>query len=141
MNEPRPAMISPRRVFIEINNQPHFVLPSEGGAPADVMDDYRQISDGANREGARRLVALRKPGAGKAGILAFVSGGQGTRIASWRYVPPRKEGGPEKVQAIEKLFETSVASLKRWNALRTNTLRVGQRLTILTPRTAAIATR
>jgi len=39
------------------------------------------------------------------------------------------------------VFETSVASLKKWNDLRTNTLRVGQRLTILSTRTAALATR
>jgi membrane-bound lytic murein transglycosylase D len=43
--------------------------------------------------------------------------------------------------SIARVFETSVAALKKWNDLRTNTLRVGQRLTILTTRTAALATR
>ena len=47
----------------------------------------------------------------------------------------------DTLSSIARVFETSIASLKKWNDLRTNTLRVGQRLTILTTRTAAIATR
>jgi len=47
----------------------------------------------------------------------------------------------DTLSSIARVFETSVASLKKWNDLRTNTLRVGQRLTILTTRTAALATR
>lgn len=47
----------------------------------------------------------------------------------------------DTLSSIARLFETSVAALKKWNDLQTNTLRVGQRLTILTSRTAAIATR
>ena len=47
----------------------------------------------------------------------------------------------DTLSSIARVFETSVAALKKWNDLRTNTLRVGQRLTILTSRTAAIATR
>jgi len=47
----------------------------------------------------------------------------------------------DTLSSIARVFETSVASLKKWNDLRTNTLRVGQRLTILNTRTAAIATR
>ena len=34
--------------------------------------------------------------------------------------------------SIAKLFRTSVASLKSWNGLRSNSIRVGQRLTIFT---------
>ena len=41
--------------------------------------------------------------------------------------------------SIARVFQTSVASLKKWNSLRTNTLKVGQRLTILTT-TDALAT-
>jgi len=41
--------------------------------------------------------------------------------------------------SIARVFQTSVASLKKWNSLRTNTLKVGQRLTILTT-TGALAT-
>jgi LysM repeat protein len=47
----------------------------------------------------------------------------------------------DTLSSIARVFETSVTALKKWNDLRTNTLRVGQRLTILTTRTAAIATR
>jgi peptidoglycan lytic transglycosylase D len=47
----------------------------------------------------------------------------------------------DTLSSIARVFETSVGALKKWNDLRTNTLRVGQRLTILTARTAAIATR
>jgi LysM repeat protein len=47
----------------------------------------------------------------------------------------------DTLSSIARVFETSVGALKKWNDLRTNTLRVGQRLTILTGRTAAIATR
>jgi membrane-bound lytic murein transglycosylase D len=37
--------------------------------------------------------------------------------------------------AIAKLYRTTVASLKTWNRLRTNSIQVGQRLTIFTERT------
>ena len=47
----------------------------------------------------------------------------------------------DTLSSIARVFETSVATLKKWNDLRSNTLRVGQRLTILTSRSAAIATR
>jgi membrane-bound lytic murein transglycosylase D len=47
----------------------------------------------------------------------------------------------DTLSSIARVFETSVAALKKWNDLRSNTLRVGQRLTILTSRSAAIATR
>ena len=47
----------------------------------------------------------------------------------------------DTLSSIARVFETSVGALKKWNDLRTNTLRVGQRLTILSGRTAAIATR
>jgi membrane-bound lytic murein transglycosylase D len=47
----------------------------------------------------------------------------------------------DTLSSIARVFETSVAALKKWNDLRSNTLRVGQRLTILTSRTAALATR
>jgi membrane-bound lytic murein transglycosylase D len=43
--------------------------------------------------------------------------------------------------SIARVFETTVASLKKWNGLTTNTVLVGQRLTILAPRSSAIATR
>jgi membrane-bound lytic murein transglycosylase D len=41
--------------------------------------------------------------------------------------------------SIAKLYRTSVASIKTWNRLRTNSIQVGQRLTILRP-AAATAT-
>jgi membrane-bound lytic murein transglycosylase D len=47
----------------------------------------------------------------------------------------------DTLSSIARVFETSVAALKKWNDLRSNTLLVGQRLTILTSRSAAIATR
>lgn len=39
--------------------------------------------------------------------------------------------------SIAKLFRTTVASLKSWNGLRSNSIRVGQRLTIFTANAAA----
>jgi peptidoglycan lytic transglycosylase D len=47
----------------------------------------------------------------------------------------------DTLSSIARVFETSVAALKKWNDLQSNTLRVGQRLTILTSRSAALATR
>jgi peptidoglycan lytic transglycosylase D len=38
----------------------------------------------------------------------------------------------DTLSSIARVFETSVAALKKWNDLQSNTLRVGQRLTILT---------
>jgi membrane-bound lytic murein transglycosylase D len=38
--------------------------------------------------------------------------------------------------SIAKLYRTTVASIKTWNRLRTNSIQVGQRLTIFTQRTA-----
>jgi len=37
----------------------------------------------------------------------------------------------DTLASIARVFQTSVASLKKWNSLRTTTLQVGQRLTIL----------
>jgi len=42
--------------------------------------------------------------------------------------------------SIARVFQTSVASLKKWNDLRDNTVKIGQRLTIVTTRAAALAT-
>jgi membrane-bound lytic murein transglycosylase D len=42
--------------------------------------------------------------------------------------------------SIAKLYRTTVASLKTWNRLRSNSIQVGQRLTIFTERTTAAAT-
>ena len=47
----------------------------------------------------------------------------------------------DTLASIARVFQTSVASLKKWNSLRTNSLRIGQQLTILTVRSAAVATR
>jgi len=46
----------------------------------------------------------------------------------------------DTLASIARVFRTSVASLKKWNSLRTNSIKVGQRLTILTTRSTAIAT-
>jgi membrane-bound lytic murein transglycosylase D len=46
----------------------------------------------------------------------------------------------DTLASIARVFRTSVASLKKWNSLRTNSLKVGQRLTILTSDSAAVAT-
>ncbi len=42
--------------------------------------------------------------------------------------------------SIARLYRTTVASLKSWNRLRTNSIQVGQRLTIFTDRRPATAT-
>jgi membrane-bound lytic murein transglycosylase D len=47
----------------------------------------------------------------------------------------------DTLASIARIFQTTVASLKKWNSLRSNSLRIGQRLTILSPRAAAVATR
>ncbi|OFW01040.1 MAG: hypothetical protein A3I61_12825 [Acidobacteria bacterium RIFCSPLOWO2_02_FULL_68_18] len=43
----------------------------------------------------------------------------------------------DTLSSIARLYRTTVASLKTWNRLRSNSIQVGQRLTILTHRTAA----
>jgi membrane-bound lytic murein transglycosylase D len=47
----------------------------------------------------------------------------------------------DTLASIARVFQTTVSSLKKWNSLRSNSLRIGQRLTILTPRVTAVATR
>jgi len=42
----------------------------------------------------------------------------------------------DTLSSIARLYRTTVTSLKNWNRLRTNALHVGQRLTILTERSA-----
>ena len=55
--------------------------------------------------------------------------------------PPRQASLTYRVKrgdtlfSIAKLYRTTVASLKTWNRLRTNSIQVGQRLTIFTERT------
>jgi membrane-bound lytic murein transglycosylase D len=47
----------------------------------------------------------------------------------------------DTLASIARVFQTTVTSLKKWNSLRSNALRIGQRLTILAPRSAAVSTR
>jgi LysM repeat protein len=44
----------------------------------------------------------------------------------------------ETLSSIARLYRTTVASLKEWNNLRSDSIRAGQRLTILTPPTLAM---
>ena len=46
----------------------------------------------------------------------------------------------DTLASIARGFRTSVASLRKWNSLRTNSIKVGQQLTILNARSAALAT-
>jgi membrane-bound lytic murein transglycosylase D len=46
----------------------------------------------------------------------------------------------DTLASIARIFQTSVASLKKWNSLRSSSIKVGQRLTIVTARSAALAT-
>jgi membrane-bound lytic murein transglycosylase D len=39
----------------------------------------------------------------------------------------------DTLASIARVFQTSVASLKKWNSLQTSSIRIGQRLTILSP--------
>jgi membrane-bound lytic murein transglycosylase D len=39
----------------------------------------------------------------------------------------------DTLASIARVFQTSVASLKKWNSLQTNSIRIGQRLTIIAP--------
>ena len=43
----------------------------------------------------------------------------------------------DTLSSIAKVFQTSVASLKQWNRLRTNSIRVGDRLTVFPNRATA----
>jgi len=73
-------------------------------------------------------------------VVASASIPSATEAASQSKVVYRVKRG-DTLSSIARVFETSVASLRKWNDLRTNTLRIGQRLTIVTTRTAALATR
>ena len=46
----------------------------------------------------------------------------------------------DTLASIARVFQTNVALLKKWNSLRGNVLQVGQRLTIMTTKSAALAT-
>lgn len=46
----------------------------------------------------------------------------------------------DTLASIARGFRTSVASLRKWNSLRTTSIKVGQQLTILNARSAALAT-
>ena len=61
----------------------------------------------------------------------------GSAAAQSKMVYRVKSG--DTLSSIARVFQTTVASLKKWNSLQTNSLRVGQRLTILTT-ARAIAT-
>jgi membrane-bound lytic murein transglycosylase D len=63
-----------------------------------------------------------------------------TAAASQSKVVYRVKRG-DTLASIARVFETTITSLKKWNGLRTNTVLIGQRLTILTTRSAAVATR
>jgi membrane-bound lytic murein transglycosylase D len=54
---------------------------------------------------------------------------QGTTTSKVTYRVKRGD----TLASIARVFQTSVASLKKWNSLRTNSIRIGQRLTILSP--------
>jgi len=73
-------------------------------------------------------------------VVASASVPSATEATSQAKLVYRVKRG-DTLSSIARVYETTVASLKKWNDLRTNTLRVGQRLTILSARTAAIATR
>jgi membrane-bound lytic murein transglycosylase D len=73
-------------------------------------------------------------------VVASTTVPSATEAAAQSKVVYRVKRG-DTLSSIARVFETSVAALKKWNDLQTNTVRVGQRLTILTSRTAAIATR
>jgi len=47
----------------------------------------------------------------------------------------------DTLASIARGFQVTTTALKKWNGLRTNTVRTGQRLTILTTKTDAVATR
>jgi membrane-bound lytic murein transglycosylase D len=47
----------------------------------------------------------------------------------------------DTLASIARGFQVTTAALKKWNGLQTNTIRLGQRLTILTTKTDAVATR
>jgi membrane-bound lytic murein transglycosylase D len=53
-----------------------------------------------------------------------------TTAATTKVVYRVKSG--DTLSSIARVFRTSVASLKKWNSLSGNTIRVGDRLTILT---------
>jgi membrane-bound lytic murein transglycosylase D len=46
----------------------------------------------------------------------------------------------DTLASIARVFQTNVTLLKKWNSLRSNVLQVGQRLTIMTTKSAALAT-
>jgi membrane-bound lytic murein transglycosylase D len=46
----------------------------------------------------------------------------------------------DTLASIARVFQTSVVALKKWNGLRGNTVKIGQRLTIMTAKSAALAT-
>lgn len=46
----------------------------------------------------------------------------------------------DTLASIARVFQTTVDSLKKWNSLRTNSIKIGQRLTILTARGGTLAT-
>ena len=73
-------------------------------------------------------------------VVASTTAPSATEAATQSKLVYRVKRG-DTLSSIARGFETSVAALKKWNDLRSNTLRVGQRLTILTSRTAALATR
>ena len=110
-------------------------------------DDERQAEDGAAADHPARADAAardtdRQPCS--AGGIAFAS----TRLLPTSAVVPavnrtsevklvhRVKSG-ETLFSIAKLYRTTVASLKQWNHLRSNTIQTGQRLTILAKRALA----
>jgi membrane-bound lytic murein transglycosylase D len=46
----------------------------------------------------------------------------------------------DTLSSIARVFQTTVASLKKWNDLPGNTVKIGQRLTIMTTKSGTLAT-
>ena len=69
-------------------------------------------------------------------VLAATNTAPGATATTPASVTYRVKRG-DTLFAIAKLYRTTVASLKTWNRLRSNSIQVGQRLTIFTRTTAA----
>src|SRR5262245_4243009 len=107
------AMVSPRKLFVEINHRPEVSLPSEGGAPAELTSSLREINDEVNKEGVR-LGAIRKRWPGQAGMLAFIAARPGQIglgiTTAWRYLITQNRKEVAKTQPIESLVSVDSAA-------------------------------
>ncbi|HEX5106777.1 MAG TPA: dienelactone hydrolase family protein, partial [Pirellulaceae bacterium] len=100
------AMVAPRRLVVDASSYPQVSLPSEGGAPAVLKQDFNEAADVF----FKRLGLLSKQWQGKATWLTFTGKpdqAAGT-VSGWKLAFPTRPKEIAIAKPVESLRETDV---------------------------------